>query len=130
MSMTPENTTRSWRDMADQLTPKQVQWLTHFETHGRTGCELVDVARKLASTRWERDDITAAVAAALEGSGIEKDSRANHLWLADTMIGVMGLHGLTTTELVALNAILAPAHGRFLRKARREGRKRRSEATR
>jgi hypothetical protein len=31
MSMTPENTTRSWRDMADQLTPEQAEWLEERE---------------------------------------------------------------------------------------------------
>jgi hypothetical protein len=69
----------------------------------------VNTARSLASTHHERLRITAA----LEISGLETDCHEHHLRMAQTMLGVMGLHELTTSELVALNAILAPAHGRY-----------------
>jgi hypothetical protein len=88
---------------------------------------LLEAARRLASTRSEREDITAAVTAALDGSGLHAESRSHYLYVTENMLATMGLLSLSTTELVALNALLVPAHSRFLRKARRDGRRRRGE---
>ena len=56
----------------------------------------LNTARKLASTRHERRSISAA----LEMSGLEGgDSREHHLRMAQVMIGVLGLEGLTRAGL-------------------------------
>jgi hypothetical protein len=115
----------SWRDLTDQLSPKQVEWLTEFETQASSADELLNTARSLAENHDERLSITAAVIAALDGSGLETENRAHHLHTAEMTLSVMDLRHLSTTELVALNGLLAPAHGRFLRKARRAGKRRR-----
>ncbi|WP_406813964.1 hypothetical protein [Mycobacterium sp. M23085] len=122
--------TPGWRDLAEQLTPKQIEWLTKFEDGGRPPEELLNTAQKLASARWERQDINARVTAALESTGLEEGCRAHYLRMTETMIGVMGLQALTTAELVALNGLLVPAHSRFLTAARVEGRRRRGEPRR
>jgi hypothetical protein len=125
VSMTPENGTRSWRDLVDQLTPTQIDWVE--SCNGRPAEDLLEAARRLASTRSEREDITAAVTAAMDGSGLHAESRSHYLYVTENMLATMGLLSLSTTELVALNALLVPAHSRFLRKARRDGRRRRGE---
>jgi len=48
--------------------------------------------------------------------------------VTENMLATMGLLSLSSIELVALNALLAAPHSRFLRKARRDGRKRRGAA--
>jgi hypothetical protein len=120
----------TWHDLVDQLTPKQIGWLTEFESQNKPAEDLLETANRLASIRWERLDITAAVTAALEGSGLQADSYTHQLWAAQTTLGAMGLEGLSAIELVALNALLAPAHGRFLISARVEGRRQRGESRR
>lgn len=115
-----------WRDLSEQLTPKQIEWLTQYEDGGRPAEELLNTARRLASARWECRNIMAG----LEAAGLQDGSRGHYLWSAETMLGVMGLESLTTNELLALNALLIPAHGRFLTRARVEGRRRRGEPRR
>jgi hypothetical protein len=48
MSMTPENTTQGWRDLADELTPRQIRHLKQHEGGGARGSNLLQVARMFA----------------------------------------------------------------------------------
>lgn len=53
MSMTPENTTRSWRDVADQLTPEQIEQLEERERDpGSTAC-----LTGKPEHRWDDDNL-------------------------------------------------------------------------
>jgi hypothetical protein len=116
-----------WITLSTEPTSNTCSWVLDLvDPFGVQIGHTLMINRGLASTRHELHSVTAA----LEISGLEADCHHHHLRMAETMIGVMGLEGLTTSELVALNALLVPAHARFLRRERRADRKRRSKATR
>jgi hypothetical protein len=112
----------SWRELTDQLSPKQVEWLTEFESLNRPTDELLHAARSLASTRDEWLAITAGITAALEGSGLQGDNRAHHLQTAEMTLSVIGGLGACRPPSSWRSTHCLPPHGRFLRRARRVGR--------
>jgi hypothetical protein len=115
-AMSAPTDVKSWHELADELSPKQVEWLTELESQNRPGVRATSYsAGSWPAPHRERLRVTAA----LETSGLEADCHDHHLRMAKTMIGVMGLQELTSSELVALNAILAPADRRFSGRGRR-----------
>ena len=69
MSMTPENTARSWRALADQLTPEQAEWLEERERDpdslvrltGNPEYRVDDDSLLLSARRYARDNLAAAM---------------------------------------------------------------------
>lgn len=53
MTSAPDNTAKTWRDLADQLSPEQIVWLEGFERDNpdtaETGASMLDLTREWAA---------------------------------------------------------------------------------